>query len=302
MQVEKTKANQEMVTKNMRMRRIGIQALGVVSMLILMMAPQVGRSYDLHGVRSSFLLRHYSESGIAPGAKSNATMYYLGKEWTDADRAALRNIVKANGDTHIDLYTRSEPRRGGHVVEGHDFTSRLRELNGAGLKPVLWLTPESAHREHGGTVAEQKAYMGGIVDKYDDQVAGYVVCLECDDYWSPAQVSTLIKHIKSKSGKPVAVHLTPGVGGGRSKDPEYYKDADYIYLQIGGKPSEKDSTASLNTGVRLLKEALKLGKPVVVSEYSMFSTSAAARHYGDVMCANGAVGTGNGRNVTYCGQ
>ncbi len=270
-------------------------------MLILMMLG-LNSNADLHGVRSSFLLRHYSEGNITPGAGTNATMYYLGKEWTDADRAAVRNIVKANGDTHIDLYTRSEPRRGGHVVEGHDFTERLRELNDAGLKPVLWLTPESKHGEHGGTVAEQKAYMGRMVARYDGLVAGYVVCLECDDYWSPSQVSTLIKHIKSKSDKPVAVHLTPGVGGGRFKDPNYYRDADYIYLQVGGHTKTGYKTADLQRGIRDLKEALKLGKPVVVSEYSMYSTSAEAKRFGDVMCANGAVGTGNGRNVTYCGQ
>lgn len=258
--------------------------------------------YNIHGVRSSFLIKHYTESGIGPGARTNATMYYLGREWSDADRAALRAIVKANGDTHIDLYTRSEPRRGGHVVEGHNFTQRLKELNDAGLKPVLWLTPESKHGEHGGTVAEQKAYMGGIVDKYDDQVAAYVVCLECDDYWSPSQVSALIKHIKSKSGKPVAVHLTPGVGGGRFKSTAYYKDADYIYLQVGGHTKTGYKTADIQRGIRDLKEALKLGKPVVVSEYSMYSTSAEAKRFGDVMCQNGAVGTGNGRNITACGQ
>ena len=45
-----------------------------------------------------------------------------------------------------------------------------------------------------------------------------------------------------------------------------------------------------------------LGKPVIVSEYSLNSESAAAKAVGDEMCRMGAVGTGNGRTINYCGH
>jgi hypothetical protein len=54
--------------------------------------------------------------------------------------------------------------------------------------------------------------------------------------------------------------------------------------------------------VAMLKEALKLGKPVVANEYSLYSESAQAKALGDRLCAEGAVGTGNGRNIQACGQ
>ena len=43
------------------------------------------------------------------------------------------------------------------------------------------------------------------------------------------------------------------------------------------------------------------GKPVVASEYAKESRTPAARALGDAACAAGAVGTGNGRSVTFCG-
>jgi len=40
----------------------------------------------------------------------------------------------------------------------------------------------------------------------------------------------------------------------------------------------------------------------VANEYSLYSESAQAKALGDRLCAEGAVGTGNGRTVTFCGQ
>jgi hypothetical protein len=41
---------------------------------------------------------------------------------------------------------------------------------------------------------------------------------------------------------------------------------------------------------------------VVANEYSLYSESAQAKALGDRLCAEGAVGTGNGRNIVFCGQ
>ena len=52
----------------------------------------------------------------------------------------------------------------------------------------------------------------------------------------------------------------------------------------------------------MLKKALSLGKAVIVSEYALYSESSAAKALGDILCAQGALGTGNGRTVNFCGQ
>ena len=52
----------------------------------------------------------------------------------------------------------------------------------------------------------------------------------------------------------------------------------------------------------MLNEALQLGIPVVANEYALHSESAQAKALGDLMCQMGAVGTGNGRSITFCGK
>ena len=110
----------------------------------------------------------------------------------------------------------------------------------------------------------------------------------------------MVRHIKSKTDRPIAVHLAPGVGGFK-RDTAYYAEADYIYLQFGDHLSG-DYVADTEMAVAMLKEAMKLGKPVVANEYSLYSESAQAKALGDRLCAEGAVGTGNGRNIVFCGQ
>jgi hypothetical protein len=227
---------------------------------------------------------------------------YLSETWSNAERSMQIDRQLNNGDTHIDLYVRATSGNlpGGYVNGSADFLPRLRELNSRGLKPVLWMTPESKHGDAYVSVAEHKQFMEKIIALYDDQAAAYVVCLECDEYWSAAQVNEYVRLIKSKTDKPVAVHLAPGVGGYK-KDINYYAEADYIYLQIGDHLTG-DYTADVELAKRMLNEALQLGKPVVANEYSLYSESPQARALGDLMCQMGAIGTGNGRSITFCGE
>ena len=51
----------------------------------------------------------------------------------------------------------------------------------------------------------------------------------------------------------------------------------------------------------MLNEALQLGIPVVANEYALRSETAQAKALGDLMCQMGAVGTGNGRTIQFCG-
>ena len=258
---------------------------------------------DLFGVRSSFLTGSLDEPQIWLGRFGTSLPYLSPTFGTDEERQAYRNLLKANGDTHIDLYAqaRSTKLPGGSIYPEHqDFTAKLNELNADGLKPVLWLIPESRHGDHRQSMEAHLAFQNEMVLKHDNQVDAYVVGLELDETFTVEQVNTLVANLKSQTDKPVAVHLAPGVGGFK-RDTRYYKGADFIYLQIGDHLSG-DYTADSAMAVAMLKEALTLGVPVVANEYSLLSTSEQARALGDLLCANGAAGTGNGRNVEYCGQ
>jgi len=143
-------------------------------------------------------------------------------------------------------------------------------------------------------MAAQQAHFSEMVRRFDSKVTGYVACLECDEYWSPAQVQTLVAHLKTKTDKPVGVHLTSGLGGHKGNT-AYYTNADYVFLQFGWNKTPAQVAA-------MVKQAMVVtGKPVVASEYAIESRKAAARALGDAACAAGAIGTGNGRSIVPCG-
>ncbi len=254
---------------------------------------------DLHGARSSFLTG--GPEGNWTG-RYGMSLVYLSDNYTAPERAHFKNILLNNGDTHVDLYARA--KTGGYhgtPINGYaDHKGRLQDLNDSGLKPVIWLTGEGRQGDTDEPLSATLNFIDHYVRTNDNLISGYVTCLECDENYSPAEVNAMVAKIKSVTNKPVGVHLTPGVGG-HSRNTNYYKDADYIYLQFGDHLTG-DYTADTDMAVAMLREALTLGIPVIANEYSIQSTSAQAKALGDRLCAEGAVGTGNGRSVEYCGQ
>lgn len=238
-------------------------------------------NFSLHGSRASFLMMD----------SKWMTLNYL---HPDANKVGMRNAAKANGDTHIYIYTRNAGDNGvgfnlGNISPKPDWEARLDELNNMGLKPVLWLTPDDSPSIVNQSMDAQKAHFTNMVNRFDSRVTGYVTCLECDEYWSAAQVQTLVAHLKSKTNKPVGVHLTPGM------KKEYFVNADYVFLQTGFNVSAEQVKAMVANAIAVT------GKPVVASEYHKENRSTTAKALGDAACAAGAVGTGNGRSVTFCG-
>ena len=220
----------------------------------------------------------------------------------NAEKLRMRAAALANGDTHIYIYSRNAGDNFGSsfknvsaITPKPDWEAQLDTLNDIGLKPVMWLTPDDSPKITSQSLDSQKAHFSEIVRRFDDKVTGYVTCLECDEYWSAAKTNALVAHLKSITDKPVGVHLTTGIGGHKGNK-EYYANADYVYLQTGWDKTPAEITA-------MVKQAIAVtGKPVVASEYAKESRSAAARALGDAACLAGAVGTGNGRSVDFCGQ
>ena len=273
----------------------------VVAVFSIMCSPKIyayDTKYSLHGVRTSFL---FGQILGGPERKFNTSLMYLSKTWNNQERLNFIERIKRNGDTHIDVYARASSGvlPGGVVDKNENLHAKLKQLNDNGIKPVLWMTGEQRHGDYKVSQAEHEAFMAKTITQSDSQVAAYVVGLEADEYWDAATVNHYVNFIKARTNKPVAVHLAPGVGGFK-RDINYYKNADYIFLQIGDHLTG-DYVADVELAKSMLAEALTLGIPVVANEYALYSESAQARALGDLMCQMGAVGTGNGRSITFCG-
>jgi hypothetical protein len=236
---------------------------------------------DIYGSRASFLLHNDLRNWMS--------LSYLSVNVDDAWRRRVENALINQGDTHIYIYSQNGDDGIGNVSPQSDWEVRLDHLNSRGLRPVLWLMADDSPNLASKPLSYHKSHNSEMVRRFDDKVDGYVIGLEVDEYWSAAQVREMVADLKAKTNKPVGVHLSPGI------KPEYLDNADIVYLQTGFDLNESQFRAKVT-------EALSLGKPVIVSEYHMDSSSTVAKRYGDIACQMGAVGTGNGRNVIFCGQ
>jgi len=234
--------------------------------------------------KSTFLINGAEYSTLSWLAPDTAT-----EKWT---LATLNKIIN-NGDTYADVMARSTAKDFGYVngIDRDYWRNRLNRLRSSGIQPVVWLVSDDSPDVYKLGLQNQIDYQNQVVDAVDDLVSHYVVCLECDEYYSAEQVNTLVKELRKKGvNKPIGVHLSPGV------KPEYYAEADVIYLQTGFNLSEEQFRKEI-------EKALTIGKPVVVSEYHMDGTTARARAFGDIACSYaGVVGTGNGRGTAVCGS
>lgn len=234
---------------------------------------------DIYGSRASFLLMDTAGMSLS----------YLSDNVDDAWRRRMENALLANGDTHIYIYTQNEADDVGDVSPKPDWEARLDRLNSIGLRPMLWLMADDSPSLAGRPLSAHMAHNAEMVRRFDDKVDAYIIGLESDEYWDANSVTALVNHLKPLTDKPVGVHLTPGI------KPAHYAAAEVIFLQTGFNLNEAEFR-------QRVAEALALGLPVIVAEYDLQSDSNLSRRYGDIACEMGAIGTGNGRSVTKCGQ
>ena len=234
--------------------------------------------------KSTFLIGEPEGRFISP----YSTLSWLSNDLDDNWRNSVIGMI--GGDTHADIMARSTANDFGRVdgVHRDSWRNRISILRSNGVVPVVWLISDDSSDVYARGLNNQIDYQNQVVSAVDDIVSHYVVCLECDEYYSPSDVSTLIGELRKKTNRPIGVHLTPGVKA------EYIKDADIIYLQTGFDLNEKQFRQQI-------ENALRFGKPVVVSEYDLQGTSGRAKAFGDIACSYpGVVGTGNGRGTTSC--
>ena len=218
------------------------------------------------------------------------SLSYLSQNVDDAWRARMENSLLANGDTHIYLYTRNDDDDVGNVRPQPDWEQRLDHLNRRGLRPIMWLMADDSPSLAALPLSTHKAHNAEMVRRLDSKVDGYVIGLEVDEYWTAAQTNELIQDLKQHTNKPIGVHLTP------TTPLEYVTHADVLYLQTGFGLTQEQFREKVRTTLSATS------KPVIVSEYARQSDTANARALGDIACEMGAVGTGNGRSVDFCGQ
>jgi hypothetical protein len=234
--------------------------------------------------KSTFLIGEPEGRYISP----YSTLSWLSNDLDDNWRNRVLDMIRS--DTHADIMARSTAKDFGRVdgVHRDSWRNRISILRSNGIAPVVWMISDDSPDVYARGLDNQIDYQNKVVSAVDDVVSHYVVCLECDEYYSPAQVSILIGELRKKTDRPIGVHLKPGVKA------EYVKDADIIYLQTGFNLNEKQFRQQI-------ENALRFGKPVVVSEYELQGTSERARAFGDIACSYpGVVGTGNGRGTTSC--
>jgi hypothetical protein len=235
---------------------------------------------DIHGSRASFLQMNTTGMSLS----------YLSQNVNDQWRTNMENSLLNNGDTHIYLYTKNDDDDVGNVRPQPDWEQRIDHLNSRGLRPIMWLMADDSPSLAALPLSTHKAHNAEMVRRLDSKVDGYVIGLEVDEYWTAAQTNELIQALKQHTNKPIGVHLT------RATPLEYVTHADVLYLQTGFGLTQ----AQFREKVRAILSATS--KPVIVSEYALQSDTANARALGDIACEEGAIGTGNGRNVQYCGQ
>ena len=254
-------------------------------------------------VASVFLIAGNSNVGTAIadfkstfliGTADYSTLSWMSDDASPAWRDKVLAQIQGNGDTHADVMARSYDKKFKRVdgVDRASWRARYQKLLDGGIAPVTWLISDDSPQVYQQGLANQIEYQNKVVDAVDDLTSHYVVCLECDEYYSANEVSVLIQNLRRKGvNKPIGVHLTPGMAGKEA----YIKDADIIYLQTGFDKTDDQIRESV-------RYAISLGKPVVVSEYHKEGTSEEARRIGDLICTEfpTVVGTGNGRGSTTC--
>ena len=244
-------------------------------------------------IGQQIVVSDFKSSFLVDGSRLSS-LSYLSDNRSDEWRKKVRDTLITQGDSHVDILARNTHKPWGVVndVDSVAWRSRLRGLIDDGLEPVIWMRGDDSPEIDALPINDQIEYNKKVIESVGDLASHYVIALEADEYYSVPEVRVLLQNMRRETDKPIGIHLTPGMRGKEA----YVEGFDVIYLQTGFGLTEAQFRAEI-------EYALTLGKPVVVSEYHLDSTSAEAARLGDIACTYGnVVGTGNGRGLGICGN
>lgn len=241
-------------------------------------------------------MKNHRASFLLDGAKTRV-MNTLSHKHSAASRNRIWNRCKRNGDNAIYLYASNigddkrypvNPRLSLDVVRG--WVPLLRQLNGMGLRPIVWFFADDSKAISRLPTARLTNYVRQVISIIDPYVIGYVPALEANEHLGLGKTRAIANAIRASSRKPIGIHTTRDL----EKNPRQLKawaslgQEWFHQYGFGQKPSQIAAESRL---VRKL-----LGRPFVACEYHYSSTTAGARALGDAALANGAHSTGNGAN------
>jgi hypothetical protein len=236
---------------------------------------------------------HHRTDFLTMRGEADQTIYtheYAGL--SPADRAAVRQALRARGYTHAYVYVVNEGDYGGRTrfdfyEDPLRFRTILQELVDDGIAPVVWLAPDDASAFHrANPPARLATRWERVVPLIDDLVAGYVPGLEADEYWSDREQHELGRALRALTAKPIFVHNTAGRWElGRAPW------ASGVIYQYGFGLDEAQIAERTR---ELVARLAPLGKTVIAGEYAHRVGEALAGRLGDAALAAGADGVGNG--------
>lgn len=241
---------------------------------------------------SGFLYGYDAARKIA----TKSTMTYLSDQISDSERYSMIDYALSQGHTGFEVYIAND-RDYDHTGQKRTFyTSKrqskwvhdLRTVQAAGLDIGLWLMSDDGFRLFDrSNVDRVAAYWDQVfveVIQHIDPVKRVVLGLEALEYWSESQCRTLGNWLRKRlPDAEIGFHTI-------ERDTRLLSESwiDAIYFQFGFGRRPEDCVGDV------LALQRDFGKPVYAAEYSMDSTSDAAKKIGRACISNGCIGALNG--------
>lgn len=149
------------------------------------------------------------------------------------------------------------------------------------LKPFLWLAADDSPDIKNASMGKWKAYVDHMVAAFDKFPILWVLGLEVDEYWSPAQVAERRSYLQAKTAHPVGVHLT--VSETKNQNSAYKAGFDFVMVQFGSPQSNAQYVSNVQDYV--------LGdRPYVAAEFNVSGKGSGAEAEGSVTARSKAIG------------
>lgn len=245
---------------------------------------------------SGFLYSYDATRGTA----TKSTHTYLSDQISDAERYSMIDYALAQGHTGFEIYIANDQDYNHTGQKRVHYTSERQSkwvhgiltAQAAGLDVGIWLMADDGFGLFDrGNVDRVAAYWHQVFVEVLENVQPikrFVLGLEALEYWSEHDCRTLGNWLRKRlPDAEIGFHTI-------ERDTRLLSDQwiDAIYFQFGFNRTPEDCVGDV------LALQRDFGKPVYAAEYSMDSTSNAAKEIGKACILNGCVGALNGAFVS----